>query len=105
MKEALAESGARPAAPAIEEIIDNYGREIWYLCLMYLKDRHLAEDAFQITLTRVWRKLDTFQGKSALKTWIMQIAANTWDSMNFMIPIPFGPLAHGRRNALKHMNL
>ncbi|MBE5784020.1 MAG: sigma-70 family RNA polymerase sigma factor [Clostridiales bacterium] len=81
MKEALAESGARPAAPAMEEIIDSYGREIWYLCLMYLKDRHLAEDAFQIALTRVWEKLDTFQGKSTLKTWIMQIAANTCRNM------------------------
>ena len=65
----------------MEEIIDDFGKEIWYLCLMYLKDRHLAEDAFQIAMQKTWEKRFTFRGESSLKTWVMQIAANTCRNM------------------------
>lgn len=64
-----------------EEIIDSFGKEIWYLCLLYVKDRHLAEDAFQIILSKAWEKRFTFQENSSLKTWVMQIAVNTCKNM------------------------
>ena len=76
MTKAGMEGKVRPAAPSMEEIMNGYGRDVWYLCLMYMKDRHLAEDAFQITMLKAWQGLGAFRGESSLKTWIMRIAAN-----------------------------
>lgn len=67
-----------PSCPfTMEEILDVYGKDLWYLCLMYLKDRHLAEDAFQTIMMKIWEKRFSFRGDSSPKTWLMQIAANT----------------------------
>ena len=75
------DENAKVCCFTMEEIIDDFGKEIWYLCLMYVKDRHLAEDVFQIALTKAWQKRFSFRGESSLKTWVMQIAANTCRNM------------------------
>ncbi len=70
-------SSAQAARMTIEQIIDAYGDGVLRLCLLYLGDRQLAEDAFQITMTKAWKQLHTFRGESGVKTWISRIAANT----------------------------
>jgi RNA polymerase sigma-70 factor (ECF subfamily) len=62
--------------PNITEIMNLYGDDILRVCLLYLKDYHLAEDTTQETFIKVYQKLDTFNGKSSLKTWITSIAIN-----------------------------
>ncbi len=62
---------------AIEELIDQYGNDVLRLCLSYLGDRQLAEDAFQETFLKAWKGMDTFRGDSSLKTWLCTIAVNT----------------------------
>ena len=69
--------GANASSLSIEELIDAYGDDILRLCLLYLGDRQLAEDAFQITMTKAWRQLSSFRGESGVKTWLSHIAANT----------------------------
>jgi len=72
------ESAVTATCPfTMEEILDEYGKDVWYLCLMYLKNRSLAEDAFQTVMIKIWEKRSTFRGDSSLKTWVMQITANT----------------------------
>ncbi len=61
----------------IEELIDLYGDDILRLCLAYLGDRHLAEDAFQETFLKAWKSLERFRGESSEKTWLSSIAVNT----------------------------
>lgn len=61
----------------IEEMIACYGDEILRLCLLYLGDRHLAEDAFQETFVKAWKRRDSFRGESSEKTWLSRIAVNT----------------------------
>ncbi len=60
----------------IEELIDRYGDDILRLCIVYLGDRALAEDACQETLIRAWRHMDSFRGESNEKTWLSSIAVN-----------------------------
>lgn len=62
--------------PSVEELIDAYGDGILRLCFLLLGDRHLAEDAFQVTMTRAWQRLPSFRGESGVKTWLTRIAVN-----------------------------
>lgn len=66
---------------SIEELIDQYGDGILRLCLIYLGDRQLAEDAFQDTFLKAWKHLSGFRGDSSPKTWLTRIALNTCRSM------------------------
>lgn len=61
----------------IEELIDLYGDGILRLCILYLGDKQLAEDAFQETFLKAWRKRESFRGESSVKTWLTHIAVNT----------------------------
>lgn len=61
----------------IEELINRYGDEILRLCLSYLGNRQLAEDAFQDTFVKAWKHLTAFRGESSVRTWLSQIAVNT----------------------------
>ncbi|MFR5788348.1 MAG: RNA polymerase sigma factor [Christensenellales bacterium] len=64
-----------------EALIDAYGDELLRLCLLYLGDRQLAEDAFQETMVKAWRALPDFRGESGAKTWLFHIAVNTCRDM------------------------
>ena len=52
----------------VEELIDQHGDDILRLCLLYMGERQLAEDAFQETFVRAWRHLSAFRGESSAKT-------------------------------------
>ena len=60
----------------VEELIDQHGDDILRLCLLYMGERQLAEDAFQETFVRAWRHLSAFRGESSAKTWLSHIAVN-----------------------------
>ncbi len=65
----------------IEELIDLYGDDVFRLCLSYLGDRQLAEDAFQETFLKAWKAKERFRGESSEKTWLASIAVNTCRDM------------------------
>ena len=56
-----------------------YEDAVLRLCVLYLNDLSLAEDALQDTFLKAWRGMQRFQalGGSSVKTWIMRIAINT----------------------------
>lgn len=60
----------------MQRLIDRYGNDILRLCTLYLKDRHLAEDALQETYIKVWQKYSTYKGQADEKTWMTRIAIN-----------------------------
>lgn len=61
----------------IETLIREYGNDVLRTAYMYVGDSHLAEDVFQDVFLKVSQKLNTFQGESSIKTWIMRITINT----------------------------
>ncbi len=62
--------------PDMNRLVETYGDGLLRLCLLYLKDMHLAEDALQDTFLQVYRHYHSFQGQAAEKTWITRIAIN-----------------------------
>lgn len=60
----------------VEILMTSYGNEILRLCFMYLKDYHLAQDAFQETFLRVYKGYGKYRKDSTEKTWISKIAIN-----------------------------
>ncbi|MBQ2833973.1 MAG: sigma-70 family RNA polymerase sigma factor [Clostridia bacterium] len=65
----------------MEEMIARYGDDIFRLCLLYLGDRYLAEDAFQDTFVKAWMRRAQFRGECSEKTWLSRIAVNTCRDM------------------------
>lgn len=61
---------------AIEVIMDIYGNEIKRLVFTYVKNKVDTDDVSQDVFVTVYRKLNTFQGKSSLRSWIYSIAIN-----------------------------
>ena len=44
----------------LQRMLEAYGNDVLRLCTLYLKDRHLAEDALQETFIKVWQKYNTY---------------------------------------------
>jgi RNA polymerase sigma-70 factor, ECF subfamily len=61
---------------AFEELVAQFERQVYGLCLRLLGDPEEARDAAQETFLKVYRGLGSFRGESGLKTWIYRIAIN-----------------------------
>ena len=66
---------------SIEEAIREYGTDVLRICLMYLRDRTRAEDAFQETFIRVHRHMETLMAADSPKAWILRVAVNVCKDM------------------------
>ncbi len=62
---------------AFELLVDPYRRQLLVHCYRILGSFEDAEDMLQETLLRVWKRLDTFEGRSPLRAWLYKIATNT----------------------------
>lgn len=62
----------------IDEIIANYHRKIYKLCLFYLNnDKQEAEELVQEIFIKIMKKLKSFKGEANIYTWIYRISVNT----------------------------
>jgi RNA polymerase sigma-70 factor, ECF subfamily len=72
----LARRAAGGETGAFEVLVWRYQRLMFGLCRRITCDDHDAVDALQEALLAVWRRIGTFEGRSALSTWLFRVAAN-----------------------------
>lgn len=56
--------------------LEEHRRELTGYCYRMLGSAFEAEDAVQDTMLRAWRALESFDGRSSLRTWLSRIATN-----------------------------
>ena len=61
---------------ALTRMMREHGDAILRMCYLHLKDVHLAEDAAQEAFLKAYRRMDSFRGDCAEKTWLTGIAVN-----------------------------
>src|SRR6188474_522858 len=61
---------------AFAQLIEPYRKQILVHCYRILGSLEDAEDMLQETLVRVWKRLDSFEGRSSLRAWLYKIATN-----------------------------
>ncbi|WP_371068651.1 sigma-70 family RNA polymerase sigma factor [Sediminibacillus sp. JSM 1682029] len=76
MEEYVAEDVIEDKEKVIDQLMQNHGQDILQLVFSYVKDKEAAEDLTQEIFIKCYQKLDTYDGKSKLKTWLWRIAIN-----------------------------
>jgi RNA polymerase sigma-70 factor (ECF subfamily) len=61
---------------AFEALYRRHEGRIYALCIRMTGDPGKAEDCVQEAFVQAWRRLDSFQGRSAFGTWLHRIAVN-----------------------------
>jgi RNA polymerase sigma-70 factor (ECF subfamily) len=62
---------------ALEEVMEQFAPRVHRLAYGITRNEADAEEVVQDVFLRLFRKIDTFEGRSALGTWIYRIAVNT----------------------------
>ncbi|HEY4408783.1 MAG TPA: RNA polymerase subunit sigma-70, partial [Acidimicrobiia bacterium] len=58
------------------EELEQYRRPLTGYCYRMLGSAFEADDAIQETFVRAWKNADTFEGRSAVRSWLYRIATN-----------------------------
>ena len=61
---------------AINYFVNSHQQFVFVLCVKMLNNRELAEELTQDVLIKCIEKIDLFEGKSKLKTWVYKITHN-----------------------------
>jgi RNA polymerase sigma-70 factor (ECF subfamily) len=59
---------------AYAELVHGHYQSVYRFLLRMIRDVHRAEDLTQETFTTAWERIDTFNGRSTLATWLHRIA-------------------------------
>ena len=96
MRDVVTRSDAPSRSDISLDDMEKYRRELTGYCYRMLGSSFEAEDAVQETFVRAWKALDSFEGRSSLRSWLYRIATNTCTDMLRSVqrrarPMDFGP--------------
>lgn len=63
-------------AAALETLMEHYGSRVYRLAHGITRNEADAEEVAQDVFLNLFRKIETFEGRSAIGTWIYRVAAN-----------------------------
>jgi RNA polymerase sigma-70 factor, ECF subfamily len=66
---------------AFNMLYKKYASDMLGICLRYSRDKAEAEDVLQEGFIKVFRKIETFEGRGSFKNWLIKIMVNT--AINF----------------------
>lgn len=61
---------------AFEEIVSRYETKLFNLALRFVRNQEDAEEVLQDVFTTIFRKIKSFEGKSAFSSWMYRITVN-----------------------------
>lgn len=74
---ALVEAAARGDQEAFRRLVDPIGRELHLLSYRLLGSFEDAEDVWQDSQLKAWRRLDTYDRRASFRAWMYKIVTNT----------------------------
>lgn len=60
----------------LEGLMDHYGQDILKLSYSYVRNHAVAEELTQEIFVKTYERIDTYQHRASLKTWLWRIAIN-----------------------------
>ena len=69
--------GKRRYHEALERLLDLYGKKVFRMAVMMLKDPGRAEEVTQDIFLKLWQALPGYDGRATPSTWLYRIARNT----------------------------
>lgn len=64
----------------LEDVYNNYFKDVYFFIYSLSKDKYIAEDLTSETFLKAIKSIDCFQGNCDIKTWLFQIAKNSYYS-------------------------
>ena len=74
---ALVENVKRGSHSAYSELVKRHSTQAFRIAYRITQNKQDAEDAMQDSLLRAFRRINSFDGRSAFATWLTRIAINT----------------------------
>lgn len=67
---------ARTRREGFEALVRQYSEPLYWKIRHIVINHEDADDVLQNAFLKIWKSLDSFQGKSSLSTWLYRIAIN-----------------------------
>lgn len=67
---------------AFETVVERFYKPVFRQLFHLCHDEEVAADLTQETFARAWNSLDSFAGKSGVRTWLYTIAVRVWSRWN-----------------------